>query len=80
MSLKAEEMFLKMTDKYSKFDEKGMPTHDIEEKPLNDVKLINNLLLLFIFLNFLLKRKIKNLFKINGLSKNKKIKNLNNFL
>ena len=28
-------MFLKETDKYSKFDEKGIPTHDHEGKELS---------------------------------------------
>ena len=28
------ELFLKETDKYSKFDEKGIPTHDLEGKEI----------------------------------------------
>jgi cysteinyl-tRNA synthetase len=34
MSIKPSEMFLKETDKYSKFDERGVPTHDQEGKEL----------------------------------------------
>lgn len=29
-------MFTNQTDKYSKFDEDGIPTHDHEGKPLSD--------------------------------------------
>eukprot|EP00468_Gymnochlora_sp_CCMP2014_P000854 CAMPEP_0167740296 /NCGR_PEP_ID=MMETSP0110_2-20121227/196_1 /TAXON_ID=629695 /ORGANISM="Gymnochlora sp., Strain CCMP2014" /LENGTH=590 /DNA_ID=CAMNT_0007624169 /DNA_START=253 /DNA_END=2021 /DNA_ORIENTATION=+ len=31
----AEEMYLKDTDKYLKFDETGIPTHDVENNPLS---------------------------------------------
>ena len=29
-------MFISQTDKYSQFDEEGVPTHDNEGKPLSD--------------------------------------------
>lgn len=33
------EMFLSMTDKYSKFDDKGIPTHDVNGKELSESQL-----------------------------------------
>lgn len=30
------EMFLNQTDKYSQFDDQGLPTHDTEGQPLSD--------------------------------------------
>jgi cysteinyl-tRNA synthetase len=36
LKIPPEEMFLKETDKYSQFDDKGIPTHDAEGKPLSD--------------------------------------------
>lgn len=35
MSIKPSVMFLQETDKYSKFDERGVPTHDHEGKELS---------------------------------------------
>ena len=37
-----EEMFRSQTDKYSKFDEQGLPTHDTEGQPLGDKQLKKN--------------------------------------
>lgn len=31
-----QEMFLSQTDKYSAFDEQGLPTHDASGQPLSD--------------------------------------------
>lgn len=37
MKVNPKEMFTGQTNKYSKFDENGIPTHDQEGKPLTDV-------------------------------------------
>ncbi len=31
-----QEMFLSQTDKYNRFDEHGLPTHDADGQPLSD--------------------------------------------
>lgn len=38
MSINPKEMYIKMVDKYSKFDENGIPTHDVNGKEIKGVK------------------------------------------
>lgn len=38
MSVRPEEMFLGMNDQYSRYDECGIPTHDMEGKELSKSK------------------------------------------